>query len=255
MRCTARRWIGERYPAPVPDQARHDPAAGYVASANDPPPAGGNPVGYFFAGPNRIDRLHQLLGPAPVSLDDLRATQADLRLPTLPRLHAILVPHLQPRTAQQADTVHAIRHWSGRYDADSRGALAYELLVGHVLAALRKNADFARYSAIWTARRLLTEDFELLPAAVLKPALALALRRATAGLRRFGCWGGAHRLLVAHLLARLPGLGRHYAVTLPSGGSNDTLDKSGHGPVTGAPCVRFWGLRTLCGGFGRSGCQ
>ena len=223
----------------VPGQARFDPAEGFVASANDQPPASDSPVGYFFAGPNRLNRLRQLLSGAPVSLDDLRAAQTDMRLPALPRLHGILVPHLRPRTGQQAHTVAIIRNWGGRYDAESRGALAYELLVGHVLRALRKDTDFARYGAIWTARTLLTEDFERLPPALLQPALALALRQATAGLRRFGHWGAVHRLRVAHPLARLPLAGRHLAVTLPSGGSNDTLDKSGHGPVTGRHISTF----------------
>jgi penicillin amidase len=144
----------------IPSQARHDPDEGFVASANQRPPAGDRPIGFFFAGPNRANRLRQLLTGAPVTLDGLRATQTDKRLPALPRLHAVLTPHLVPRTAQQTETVHIIRHWGGRYDAESRGALAYELLVGHLVRALRKDADFARYSAIWTARDVLTEDLE-----------------------------------------------------------------------------------------------
>jgi penicillin amidase len=223
----------------VPSQARYGPAEGFVASANEKPPAGDRPVGYFFAGPSRATRLRQLLSGAPVTLDGLRAAQTDMRLPALPQLHAALIPHLVPRTAQQAVTVQAIRHWGGRYDAESRGALAYELLVGHLVRALRKDADFARYSAIWTARTLLTEDIERLPRALLRPALALALRQATAGLRRFGTWGEVHRLRIAHPLAHLPLAGRRYAVTVPSGGSNDTLDKSGHPPVTGRHFADF----------------
>ncbi len=223
----------------IPSHARHDPPEGFIASANDKPPDGDRPIGYFFAGPNRRDRLRQRLTGAPVTLDDMRATQTDMRMPALPRLHAILTPHLAPRTAQQTATVHLIQNWGGRYDAESRGALAYELLIGHLVRALGKNADFARYSAIWTARALLTEDFERLPPALLKPALALALRQATAGLRRFGTWGAVHRLRIAHPLAHLPIAGRRYAVTIPSGGSNDTLDKSGHAPVTGRHVADF----------------
>jgi penicillin amidase len=217
----------------VRDQARRDPADGFVASANEKPPEGDRPIGLFFAGPNRGNRLRQVLSGAPVTLDDMRAVQTDRRLPALPRLHAVLTPHLAPRTAQQAETVHVIRHWGGRYDPESPGALAYELLIGHLVRALRKDADFVRYSAIWTARTLLTEDLENVPPSVLKRALGLALRQATAGLRRFGTWGAVHRLRIAHPLAHLPLAGHRYAVTIPSGGSNDTLDKSGHAPVTG----------------------
>ena len=213
--------------------ARHNPPEGFVASANDQPPGSTAPVGYFFAPPGRITRLQQLLSGAPVDLDHLRAAQTETRLPALPRLHALLTPKLAPRTAQQREAAYVIRHWGGRYDAESRGALAWELLLGHLLRGLRKDADFARYSAIWTARALLTEDFERLPPALLGPALGLALRQATAGLRRFGTWGAVHRLRIAHPLAHLPIAGRRYAVTVAAGGSNETLDKSGHGAVTG----------------------
>jgi penicillin amidase len=223
----------------VPGHANLDPAEGFVASANQKPPEGDRPIGYFFAGPSRANRLQQILSGAPVTLDDLHATQTDMRLDALPRLHAVLTPHLSPRTAQQTETARVIRQWGGRYDAESRGALAYELLVGHLVRALRKDADFAVYSAIWTARALLTEDLERLPHVVLKPALGLALRQATAGLRRFGTWGAAHHLRIAHPLAHLPLAGRRYAVTIRSGGSNDTLDKSGHGLVTGRHVADF----------------
>ena len=223
----------------VARQARHDRAEGFVASANEKPPEGDRPIGYFFAGPSRATRLRQLLSDAPVTLDDLRAAQTDMRLPALPPLHAIVMPHLAPRTAKQAETVYVIRHWGGRYDAESRGALAYELLVGHLVRALGKDAVFARYSAIWTARTLLTEDIARLKPALLRPALALALRQTTTGLRRFKTWGEAHRLRIVHPLARLPLAGRRYAVTVSSGGSNDTLDKSGHAPVTGRHFADF----------------
>ncbi len=217
----------------VPGQTQYDPAEGFVASANDAPPDSGVPVGYFFAPPHRVTRLQQLLAGAPVDADAMRASQTDVQLPALPDLHALLAPALRPRTRRQTETAQRIQHWDGRYDADSRGALAWELLVGHLLRALRKDVDFARYSAIWTARALLTEDIERLPAEHLARALGLALPQAAAGVRRYGTWGAVHHLRLAHPFARLPLVGRRYAVTFPSGGSNDTLDKSGHGAITG----------------------
>ena len=223
----------------VPARAVHDPAAGFVASANDAPPPGGAPVGYFFSGPNRVNRLRQLLGGGPVDLDAMRAAQTDVRVPALPRLHGLLVPRLKPRTVQQDETAWVIRRWGGRYDTESQGALAWELLVGHTLRILRKDADFARYSAIWTPRLLLAEDFDRLPDTLLLPALAVALRCAAAGLRRFGTWGAAHSIRLAHPMAHLPLAGRRYAVEFPSGGGNETLDASGHPPVTGRHASGF----------------
>ncbi len=218
------------------DRFRYDPAEGFIASANDSP--GGLPVGYFFAPSHRADRLRQLLGGAPVDAASMRAVQTDVQLAALPRLHGVLIPALRPRTARQAETITVLRDWDGRYDADSRGALAWELLLGHLVAALRHDATFARYSAIWTARLMLTEDIARLPPGVLGPALALALRQVTAGLRRYGTWGGVHRVRLAHPLARLPGCGR-FAIEFPAPGSNDTLDKRGHGLITGPVTTTF----------------
>jgi penicillin amidase len=223
----------------VPGQTRYDPAEGFVASANDAPPESGMPVGYFFAPPHRVTRLQQLLAGAPVDANAIRATQTDVQLAALPDLHGLLAPALRPRGTAQIKTAYLIQHWDGRYDAESRGALAWELLVGHLLRALRKDADFARYSAIWTARALLTEDIKRLPAAHVARALALALPQAAAGVRRYRTWGAVHHLRLAHPFARLPLVGGRYAITFPAGGSNDTLDKSGHGAVTGRHTSSF----------------
>jgi penicillin G amidase len=221
----------------VPDRSRHDPAEGFVASANDSP--GGLPVGYFFAPSHRVDRLRQLLGGAQaIDAAAMRALQTDVQIATLPRLHPILLPALRPRTRMQAATVEILHGWTGTYEADSQGALAWELLLGHLVAALRKHTGFARYSAIWTARLMLTEDIQRLPPGVLAPAVGIALRLATAGLRRYRTWSGAHHVRLAHPLARLPFGGRH-AVQFPAPGGNDTLDKSGHGLVTGRHTSSF----------------
>ncbi len=196
------------------DRFRHDPAEGFIASANDSP--GGLPVGYFFAPSHRVDRLRQLLGGGPpIDAAAMRAVQTDVQVSVMPRLHAILLPKLRSRTPKQAETVDILRGWTGRYDADSRGALAWELLLGHLVAALRHNAEFAHYSAIWTARLMLTEDIARVPPGVLAPALALALRHTTAGVRRYGNWGAVHHIRLAHPLARLP-LGERFAVQFPA---------------------------------------
>lgn len=219
------------------DRFRHDPAEGFIASANDSP--GGLPVGYFFAPSHRVDRLRQLLGGGPpIDAAAMRAVQTDVQVSVMPRLHAILLPKLRSRTPKQAETVDILRGWTGRYDADSRGALAWELLLGHLVAALRHNAEFAHYSAIWTARLMLTEDIARVPPGVLAPALALALRHTTAGVRRYGNWGAVHHIRLAHPLARLP-LGERFAVQFPAPGSNDTLNKSGHGLVTNQRASTF----------------
>ncbi len=236
----------------VPGQSRHDPAEGFIASANDRPD--GATVGYFFAPPYRVERLRQLLGSdQPIDAAAMRALPLDVQLPGLPPLHAVLLPALRPRTAMQAATVQVLRDWTGRYDADSQGALAWELLLGHLVAGLRHRPDFARYSAIWTARALLAEDIARLPPAVLAPALGLALRRATAGLRRYGTWGAVHHMRAAHPFARLP-FGGALCRTVRHGRRQRHVEqkrpRAGHRPARlyfrrlRAPCNRTWQTRT-----------
>ena len=50
----------------------------------------------------------------------------------------------------------------------------------------------------------------------------------------------AHQIGLRHPLAALPGVGRAYALpNYPADGGNDTLNKTGHGPVTGRHTVTF----------------
>jgi penicillin amidase len=69
-----------------------DPAAGFVASANDRPDAAAMPVGFFFSPDERVDRLRSILGAADhLTVEDLQALQRDVSMPSsLPLRDALL---------------------------------------------------------------------------------------------------------------------------------------------------------------------
>ena len=211
-----------------------DPPSGVVASANDPPPPGGVPPGFFYSTPTRAARLHALLdGGGKISLDDMARTQTDVQTPldTARALLARAAPH--PAGAMLAE-------WDGRYDTGSQGAVLFEAMLAALQQALPDQARVRPVAAIWQGRAMLAAAFLALDDRTLRPMLARALDAALAVLRRHGDWGRVHRMRLRHYLAAIPGLrGRFSFGEYGSPGGNDTLDKTGNGPVTGPHAVTF----------------
>jgi len=209
-----------------------DPPEGYLASANDKPGPTPIPVGFFFSTATRIERFGELLGPAArFTLEDFSRIQRDVAAPRLLPFRDVLL-RLLDAADQTADTRllrDALASWDGVYDEQSRGALAFELLIfqlGQVLLGKR----FALYARSWDTRGLLAADFAALDAAKGKQVVAVAAPLATRAMARFGNWGAIHRLRLPHALARLPLLGRRLAFgDWPVGGNSETILKSGGG--------------------------
>ncbi|HUZ75872.1 MAG TPA: penicillin acylase family protein [Stellaceae bacterium] len=208
-----------------------DPAAGFVASANERPPEAPVRVGYVFSSDSRILRLRQRLATATaVSFDDLAELQQDVLAPGAPALRDDLVRLLgADATAPAARLVAALASWDGRYDAASRGALAFELLLFHLARALMGPRRLALYVATWNEWDLVRADL----AAALPEALARAVRRAAPvaarKLERYGTWGGMHRLRLRHFIGRIPVLGRRYRFgDWPLAGGSETVLKTAH---------------------------
>ncbi len=213
---------------------RRDPPSGVVASANDAPPAGPVPAGFFFSPDDRVERLRAMLGgSARLDLDDLARTQTDI----------------QGRT----DTVRAIARrlpdhpvrdrllgWDGGYDTMSEGAVLFETLMAGLAHRLPGQASLRPLAAVWTGRRLLAQQVLALDDAVLGPLATAAMDKAARVLRRQGRWGALHRMRLRHYLAVVPLLGRRYRFgAYGSPGGNDTLNKTGHGPVRGRHGVTY----------------
>ena len=213
---------------------RLDPASGVVASANDEPPPGRVPAGFFFSPPDRVQRLHALLGgPGLLDLDDMARTQTDVqgRIETV-RAVAERLPDHPARTMLLA--------WDGRYDTGSEGAVVFEALMADLARRLPGQAKLRPLTAIWTGRRLLAHEVLSLDDAVLRPLAIAAMDAATALLRRRGSWGKLHRMRIRHYFGTAPLVGRRYRFgSYGAAGGNDTLNKTGHGPVRGRHGVSY----------------
>src|SRR4051794_19380216 len=91
---------------------------------------------------------------------------------------------------------------------------------------------------------LLAERLDHTPPDRVEAALRAALAVSRPAFRQFGDWGGAHRLRLAHPLARIPGIGRAWGgagrrIDWGWPGSNETLLKAAHPPVGGRHATGF----------------
>ncbi|KAA5606718.1 penicillin acylase family protein [Roseospira marina] len=222
-----------------------NPDAGFVASANNPPGASPFPIGWFFSSPDRIERLTEVVHgrETPWTVDAL----ADLQTDTLSRSALALRDALAERmdTTQTAHPVwRQIAAWDGRYDGNSRGALAFQAFLAPFAAtlweALDRPQDWDGGDGKWRILEVVgvTDD------AALGAAVQDALAAAEAPLAEYETWGDVHRLSIATVLGTAPIIGGRYRFgTVPVGGGQETLMKAAH-PETVEPHTVRYGAQT-----------
>jgi penicillin amidase len=208
-----------------------DPDSGFVASANDAPPAGPVPVGLLFSAQDRVQRMHALLGGEGVlERADLERLMLDMAVPRALRLRDGLLPLLAPRDAKLL-AARVLADWDGCYDGASQGAVVHEVLMVDLVRRVVPRRRLAPLAAVWASRDLMIDAILATPPARLAPALHHAIRRAEGALARWRRWDGMHRLRLRHHLGVIPLLGRRFRYgDLPAQGGNDTLNKTGHTP-------------------------
>jgi penicillin G amidase len=207
------------------------PPEGFIASANNRPPASDAPVGFFFSPEDRVQRMAALVEAAGiVSPDMLRRAQQDIVTPSAVRLQTTLLALIEAGPAQMLPVSKALTEWNGRHSAESSGALALELMVYHLLHQLHDDSALQLYFASWDLWALLRRDLEELPQERLRKAASAAAEAAQPDFQRHGTWGTIHRLRLEHPLASVPKIGARYKFTDdPVGGGNETLMKTSHG--------------------------
>ena len=208
------------------DLGRPPQPPGFVVSANEDPNSS-VVAGFFFAPPDRALRQAELLERTNLTRADLEALQVDVTSKAALRLRdAIAARAVRLAVALPAP----ILDWDGRYDEESVGALAYEVLVGETAKLIIAATDLAALLAVWTGRGLIGARLMASEDAVLQPALDTAARRAGDAIASGRTWGDAHRSTVRHPLASIPWVGRKFgAHEFGVPGSNDTIYKTGHG--------------------------
>lgn len=207
-----------------------DPPEGVIVSANQEPSGTTIPVGFFFSPAERAARMRALLGAnGQIAAADLQRMQMDVVQPGALAMRDLLLGALSRPEAQPSEQAafDALAAWDGSYAADSRGAAAFELLFGHVAAALGAEERMAPFRAVWTTRHLLARELAGLPAARLRALLAAAFAPAARALARRPDWGALHRLRLRHPFGQAPLLGRRYSFgESPLAGGNETVLKT-----------------------------
>ena len=231
-------WGAMRTAADLPYS--YNPDSGYLASANNRPPATPMPVGFFFSREDRVERMAALLeAEAAVGVETLKALQQDVYMASSVTLRDLFVARLDAlgmTAAADADGKKAIgrlRNWDGEYRHDSVGAVTFEQF-RHAFTAsfyvlLYGEDDGEAFTSVGRRTDLLHEDIAAADEETLRAALAAGLQAAVDGLESFADWGEMHRLSLAHPLANVPLIGGRYEFAEAGvGGSSDTLMKTAH---------------------------
>ena len=228
-----------------------NPDAGFLLSANNKPTDSDIPLGWFFSPSDRVDRLAtRLAGETTIDKDILASIQQDVTSPSSRRLQRALLARWDaldpPVDATMAPALDLIRAWNAAYDADSRGAVAFEAVVAALApAAFRANDNDMLFSATGRSAYLMdqtADQMRQLDDDAFVTAVSQALTAAASALDTFATWGDAHRLVIGHPLANLPVVGDRFVVAdLAAPGSTETVNKAAHDPLGSEPLASFYG--------------
>ena len=249
-------WVGWIAPEDLPTE--RDPERGWIATANDDiqPPGYPHLIGADFHEPHRRDRIVALLtDQSGHDVDSMRAMQHD----TVSLAAEALLPgllKLEPATDRHRAALQRLNAWNADLRADSRDAALYELWVsaiarrlfaerlGHLFPAYE---DFREVFVTRTLPAMLAHSTDRVDPDALRAALDDALEEE--GDRT---WGEIHRLVLAHPLARIPGLDTVFtAAALLYGGDHGTISQGafdtrlGHRPAVVPMWRAVWDLGDL----------
>ena len=218
----------------------YNPQEGYLVSANNRPPAGDMPVGFFFAPDDRAERMAALVeAGTPVGIETLEALQQDVYMASSVALRDLFLSRLDALAmtasagAAGSEAIGRLRGWDGNYGADSAGAVTFEQFrhgfITRFYTLLYGEDDAERFAEVGEDTALLQRDIAAAGEETLRAALAAGLDAAAGGLGSFAAWGDMHRLSLAHPLNNVPLIGSRYVFSEAGvGGSSETLMKTAH---------------------------
>lgn len=211
----------------------HNPPSGFLASANNRPAVTEAPIGIFFTPDERIRRLKSLLDDDSIlDLEKLSAIQQDVYSPLSAELRDAIVARLDDLDTDGAG-LDLLRAWDGRYEARSKGALAFEAFLEQfapaVFEAVGRGAMYELFGELAYIRSAVREFLPQMSDAALRAAAKEALAAADKVAGETRVWGDIHRLAVQHPLGFAPLIGGRYRFgDMPVSGSRETIMKTSH---------------------------
>lgn len=220
--------------------AELNPHRGYTATANNRPRFGDQVIGYFFSTDDRINRIDQLIERwGKLDLERLKELQRDVYMESAHGLARSFAASIREMgvLAGVGDEERAffalMESWDGRYEADSRAALAYELFREAYIAGFagisQTDTTFTSLAKVIGDEVWLTRSLGDADRAKVARTLSQALRAATGRLEPDATWGSAHALELRHPFAAIPIVGKRYRFGgFPMAGGVQTLAKAAH---------------------------
>ena len=218
----------------------YDPEEGFIVSTNNRPFVHNPPIGYFFSANDRVDRLTELFQQNDeVDLDFVKKTQIDVHVVSAVKLRDLLVEksdnfHLiDQNDRQKSEFLNILRHWDGNYYADSRGAVAFQMLIFHLIKTYYSQVYDDQVAELLLssehANIFLQQDFLTGDSLLITNSLQQAIPKAVKDYQKFTSWGDLHRLKLSHPFGRIPLIGRRYRFgDYPIDGCYNSVMKTAH---------------------------
>lgn len=221
----------------------YNPATGFVASANNRGAEAAIPIGYFFSADDRVTRMQELLGGMTrVTAADLKRMQMDTYSSSSVTMRDAFVARAKTATLTDAQkqTLSAMETWNGRYDRDSKGAVAFEAAMKGFLPAAFPEHEILAFDAAGSPYQRLAAQIPALDAGKFQAALAAGLTAAGEASAKYPAWGDMHRLMVQGQFAAIPVIGSRYVFDdVPAAGSSETLLKTDHDTAAERHATRY----------------
>ena len=211
----------------------YNPPAGFVASANNKPAETPYPIGYFFSGDDRVLRMREVLtGASDLDVGDIQELQSDTYMISATVLRDVLVKKglaIPDLSAEARATLSVLGSWNGRFDVDSRGAVAFQATVAHLIPMFVDEIERTIIETGGTEYIDYANLIEEMEASEIDPLIAQSLANAQASLAAYPTWGDMHKLILEHNFSMIPLIGGRYRFAeLPWPGSTDTLWRASH---------------------------
>lgn len=214
----------------------YNPAAGFLASANNRGAEARVPVGYFFSADDRVTRLQQVLsGMARVTPDDLKRLQMDTYSSSSVAMRDAFLERWNQEewrdgfSHDEFRALDSMRIWNGRYDHDEDGPVAFEAAMAKFLPAAFPAHEISAFDAAGSPYARFAPKIGSLRPEVFRAAAIEALRSSVEARKKYPTWGDMHRMIVQGQFAAIPVIGGRYVFDdVPASGSSETVLKTDH---------------------------